>query len=417
MAASTVTAGLLGFFMQALLSHSLMPADYGAAFTILTVLALIWLPANAVMLVMAKEASSDQAGGLSDRSVAVLWVWHRYLMRGGFLIAAIGILGAPSMAGFFHVAPVVLIPAALSVPFGLAVPALLGQLQGRQRFFNLSSLLIGQATLRLIAAVGLALPFGLVGVFAGVAIGNILIYVAAVAAVHPSSFRRGRLAPKQDVRSIAVILPSGVALAVLFSADVLLVKHFFGVDDAGRYAAVAALGRAIFWGASGIALVLFPKAVVHERRGSNGWLLVVASMALCLVGGVMGWSIFSLEPKLLLTTFAGSAYASASGYLPIYAVAMTLFGAASVLVATGQARGNAAILAVLLPVTILEPTLIITFHESLTQVVQVLSISMALLFVGLVLLFVLEEYRQAHPGIARTEAALLANELAPVSAP
>jgi O-antigen/teichoic acid export membrane protein len=417
-AASTLLAGVLGFFMQALLSHSLMPADYGATFTILSVLALIWLPANAVMLVMAKETSCDPADRASGRSAAILWRWHRRLMLGGFLIAGVGIIGTPGLARFFHVTPLVLIPAALSVPFGLAVPALLGQLQGRQRFLNLSALLVGQAALRLVAAVALALPFGSVGVFAGVAIGNILIYVAAMAAANPSGFRRVAMAPpEQDYRSLAVILVGGIALAVLFSTDVLLVKHFFRAEEAGKYAAVAALGRAIFWGASGIALVLFPKAAVQGRKPGAGSLLVLASIGMCLVGGVMGWAIFSLEPRFLLTTFAGPAYASAGSYLPMYGVAMTLFGGASVLVATGQARGNANMLAVLVPVMLLEPALIIRFHETLTQVVQLLSVSMAVLFIGLAVLFVLEEHRRAMSPIGYPDAALLTNDLVPVSAP
>jgi O-antigen/teichoic acid export membrane protein len=216
---------------------------------------------------------------------------------------------------------------------------------------------------------------------------------------------------------MAIILVSGIALAVLFSSDVLLVKHFFAADDAGRYAAVAALGRAVFWGASGIALVLFPKAAAKRRSGSGSSLLVLASIGMCLAGGTMAWAIFSLQSRFLLTAFAGAAYASAASYLPMYGIAMTLLGCASVLVATGQARANTKMLAVLIPVTMLEPALIIRFHESLTQVVQLLSASMAVLFIGLAILFVLEEHRQAEPAVDHPDAAYLSIELVPVNAP
>ena len=48
---STLLAGALGFATQALLSHRLPPAGYGAMFTALIMLRVIWLPANALMLV------------------------------------------------------------------------------------------------------------------------------------------------------------------------------------------------------------------------------------------------------------------------------------------------------------------------------------------------------------------------------
>jgi O-antigen/teichoic acid export membrane protein len=180
---------------------------------------------------------------------------------------------------------------------------------------------------------------------------------------------------------VIVILVSGMALAVLFSSDVLLVKDFFAPDDAGKYATVAALGRAIFWAVGGIALVLFPKAVATSRNGGGGSVLVLASMGMCLVGGVMAWAVFSLEPRFLLTTFAGPAYAPASSYLPMYGVAMTLLGSASVLVATSQARSTDA------------------GHNSRACPI----------------LFVIDEHRRAQPAIVYADPALFSNDLVPLA--
>jgi O-antigen/teichoic acid export membrane protein len=385
--------------MQSLLSHRLTPAAFGAAFTAISLLALISLPTSALALVVAREASRDQANPGADRSAAIMWTWHRYLMLGGFGLAVLCVAGAGWLARFFQVPAAVLVATAVSVPFGLAIPVLLGQLQGRQRFATLSWFFVTQAGLRLILAVSLAAIFGAVGALVGVAIGNVVVYALALIAVYPThsclppTSARSRAA----LRSLGVMFPSSLALAVLLSADLLLVKHFFNSGDAGRYAAVAALGRIVFWGASGIGLVLFPKAVVHVSRGSSGSHLVIASLVLCLLGGLAGWATFSLGSGFVLTLFAGGAYAGAAPYLPWYAIAMTLFGGASVLVANGQARGRADFLAVLIPVTLLEPILIVIFHQTLSQVVQMLSLSMALLFVGLAALYLVQERSRARP--------------------
>jgi O-antigen/teichoic acid export membrane protein len=254
----------------------------------------------------------------------------------------------------------------------------------------------------MVAVIGFAIVMGALGVLVGVAVGNVIVYLFALAVVsrHGSDRSAAPGESREAFQSLAVILPSSLALAILFVTDVLLVKHFFNAADAGRYAAVAALGRAIFWGASGIAVVLFPKASVHESRGTPSHSLVVASIGICLLGGIAGLAVLSLGGGFVLTVFAGPAYAEAGPYLPWYAIAMTMLGGASVLVANGQARGRGDFLAILIPVTLAEPLLIVRFHQSLSQVVQVLSLSMAALFVGLVVLYLVQEGTRERPRVA-----------------
>jgi O-antigen/teichoic acid export membrane protein len=237
---------------------------------------------------------------------------------------------------------------------------------------------------------------GILGALVGFAVGNILIYLLALKTV------RGSTSPPRPtgtelravLRSLAIILPGSLALAVLLSADVILVKHLFNAGDAGRYAAVAALGRAIFWGSNGIGMVLFPKAVAHESQGRSSMHLVVASIVMCVLGGLVALGIFSLGSEVVLSVFAGPAYTSAAGYLALYGVAMILFSAVSVLVVNCQATGKADFLVLLVPSTILEAALIVRFHQTPTQVVQVLTGCMAALLIGLTVLYLLQERRR-----------------------
>jgi hypothetical protein len=62
-----------------------------------------------------------------------------------------------------------------------------------------------------------------------------------------------------------------------------------------------------------------------------------------------------------------------------------------VLIATHQSRGGPAFLAVLLPLTIAEPALIVAFHQTLLQVIDVVAIAMGMLVLGLAALYVYEE--------------------------
>lgn len=392
----TIAAGVLGIAFQALISHRLRPADYGGVFAVVTLITFIGLPASAFALLMARETSRDRANGQHVRSTALLHGGNRTLVLAGIACAAAFALASPLIARFFDLPVPLLLAAAAGIPFGLALPLLLGEFQGQQRFLAFSLLSSGQAGLKLLGALALGLVYGPLGIVAGISLGGAVIYLVAWRMLRRKLSIKPRVPWLRSAAAyVALIVPSTLALAVLLSTDVLVVKHFFPSRQAGEYAAVAAMGRAIFWGATGVAGVLFPKIVFRESQGRSGVPLISASLGLVALGGIGGLAFLSIGSTWLLTAFAGGAYAEAAGYVPWYALGMTLLGGAAVLIATQQSRGKPAFLAVLLPLTLLEPALLVAFHQNLMQVVQVLDLAMAILLAGLAAQFMLQQ-RAGH---------------------
>jgi O-antigen/teichoic acid export membrane protein len=386
-AGGSIAAGVLGFAFQVLISHRLAPSDYGAVFATMSLLTLVALPASALTLLMARETSRDRAAGHSATSAALLRSGNRTLLVVGLVLGLLFAFGSPWIGAFFSVPSEFVLAIAAGMPVALALPLLMGELQGQQRFLSLSSLSVGGACLKLVAAIALGLALGPVGVLLGIAVAATISYAIAFWLLQRRlavRFSQPWLGPA--LRYLALILPSTLALSVLLSADVLLVKHFFSAGAAGEYSAVAAVGRAIFWGAAGVAAVLFPKVIHQESQGRSGSRIVAVSLGIVAIGGVAGLAMLGLVARPILTAFAGSAYAAGASILPLYAVAMTLLGGASVLIATHQSRAQATFLSVLLPVTVAEPILIVAFHNSLLQVVWVVTLSMAVLVAGLAIL-------------------------------
>jgi O-antigen/teichoic acid export membrane protein len=383
-AVGTVAAGGLGFAFQALVAHRLAPGDYGAVFALVTLLTLIGLPASALQLVMARETSQDRAIGHVVSSAALLRLGNRSLLLFGTVVALLFAIASPLVAPFFNVPTGLMLAAVICIPPTLALPMILGELQGQQRFLSLSTLSVGQASLKLIGALLLGVFFGPVGILAGLAVASVAAYAAGLYLVRRKlAIRVNSQWIRPVFRYLTLVLTSTVALAILLSADVLLVKHFFSAREAGEYAAVAALGRAIFWAAAGVGAVLFPKVIYSERQGKSGSHIVVWSLGLVVVGSVAGLVILSVASKFVLSAFAGYAYARGSAYLVWYGIGMTLLGCASVLIATHQSRARSAFLAVLVPIALLEPALIMGFHHSLAQVIAVLNVTMLALVLGL----------------------------------
>ncbi len=380
----TIGAGLLGVAFQSLASHQLRPADYGSVFAVLTLITFIGLPATAFTLLMAQATSQGQASGHQAASATLLRRGNRALMLFGLGLASLLALGSSPLARFLNVPVELLLAAAVGIPFGMALPLLLGEFQGEQRFVGFSLLTIGQAGSKLAGAIGLGLVFGSLGVIAGISLATIATYLVALRLL------RRRLAIKPNLpwlrpaaRYLAVVLPSTLSLAVLLSADVLLVKHFFPTRAAGEYAAVAAVGRAIFWGATGVATVLFPKVVFRTTQGRSGLPLVGASLVLVAIGGLAAFSLLWATSGWLLAAFAGGAYRGGAIYLRWYALGMAMLGGVAVLIATYQSRGRPGFLAILLPLTILEPAMLLIIHDSLIHVVQVVDAAMGVILVGL----------------------------------
>jgi len=407
---STLLAGALGFAFQALISHRLRPSEYAAVFGSMTLLTLITLPGAAMTLLMARETSRNRANGHFASSTAMLREGNRLLIASGITLALIIAAGSPWIARFLN-APVSLVLAvAASLPVSLALPLLLGEIQGQQRFFSLSVLTSGQAGLKVLAAVALGTVFGPVGVLWGIAIAITVTYLMGWYLLQQKL--RSRVGARWLPRALgylSIVLPSTLALSVLLSADVLLANHFFSKTVAGEYGAVAALGRAIFWGAAGVAAVLFPKVIFQEARGGSGSRIVALSLALVVLGGAVGLLLLSASSKFVLAAFSGTAYQAGAQYLAGYAVAMTLFGCASVLIATHQSRAQRAFLGVLIPVAIAEPLAITVFHRDPIEVVQVLIVSMAALVLGLAV--VLLRSRPAAVGIIAAPTRTLLTEL------
>jgi O-antigen/teichoic acid export membrane protein len=293
------------------------------------------------------------------------------------------------------------------MPFTFALPLLFGELQGEQRFAAFAAIAVGQAALKLVAAVAIGFFLGPFGVVLGISLAGAVTYLVVRHLVRRKLALRARWPWQRPALAyLAIILPSTLALAVLLSADVLLVKHFFPATIAGEYGAVAALGRAIFWGAGGVAAVLFPKIVFRESQGRTSLPLILVSLCLVAVGGGVALLVISLGSKPLLTAFAGQLYVGGAQYLPWYAFGMTLLGAAAVLTATHQSRGKRTFLNLLVPIAVLEPVLIILWHGSVMQVISILDVSMAALVVGLLALYLTDKRRYAAVGDSATTAAL-----------
>jgi O-antigen/teichoic acid export membrane protein len=267
---------------------------------------------------------------------------------------------------------------------GIAVYAPLGvkrgAMQGLCLFPRLGGNFVVEAFTRFLAGVVLVIMgFGALG-----AVGAISAAVLAAYLLPPAP-RQLRVQPETgEPPSFAEALQAivfFVGQVIISNIDILLVKHFFSAEPAGLYAAVAQVGRLLYficW--FGVVNVMFPitaaSASAKDGRRSHGLLLplvlVLAISALFVLG-------VALVPHLIMGLVFGAKFTQTEGLLALYAGATALYSLSVVLIAYEMSRriANTGWLQLLFAGAMV--LVIEMFHATLHEVVMVRIVLMLLM--------------------------------------
>jgi len=166
----------------------------------------------------------------------------------------------------------------------------------------------------------------------------------------------------------ALITTLGITL--LFSQDVLLVKHYFTSFEAGIYASLSVLGKVLFYATGAVSFVLFP--VVSERNASGKGHSRLVAIGLLIIGMVcVGLTAFYfIAPGIVLVAF-GKAFYGAAQYMGMFAIFMSFFSLSSILIQILLALDKVNVWIITSACALLQTLLLVLFHNSISQVIGV----------------------------------------------
>lgn len=337
---ATVAANAGNYVVNLLLGRWLSPGEFADA----TLMVTLWLTmsgvAMALVLVTARFVGIDPYG---PSTATLLRRLRRVAWLAGLGLAVLLAAGSPLWAGVFHTGgawPFVVL--AVGLPFHLALAVGRGTLQGRLGFRRLAASLITEMGVRVaVSSTAVLLGGGVLGATAGLSCA--LVVAWAVVRRHTVG-ATGDVAPlpydvRAYVRRVAVLLAAQV---VLSNVDLLAAKTFLPADQTGRYAAVALIGRGVFFVSWAAATVLFPAVARRHTAGAEtgsllrGGLLAVGSLGLVSAVG----ALLLGDPVLRLVL--GPAYGGLGPQLAVYALVATTFALANLVavhhLSTGRVR-------------------------------------------------------------------------------
>lgn len=359
-------------------------ADLSLIVTLLLVVTFLTAP---VQMTAARYSAIHTADGDTKTLASIRrFLWFSALGIGLTLMAFFAAL-SPILQNFFHTQsffPFIIF--GVAIPFGMLQAVERGMLQGRTNFKILAISYQVEMWSRLLVSILLvSLGLSVNGAVIGISLSFVFTWLVARSAVKGLDSKEYI---SKDQRSALMlfampVLVSQLGQILINNSDVILVKRYFETSEAGKYAALALIGRIVFFATWSIVTTMFPIVAQKQKLGeAHGHLLWIS---LGIVAGVSAPIVLLtlLAPQWVVTVLFGEKYLSVSNLLWLYALATSLYAMANVVINYRLSLGMGRETGFAIAAGIAQVLGILFFHDSLVQVVYVQVTVMAVLFISL----------------------------------
>jgi O-antigen/teichoic acid export membrane protein len=374
---SMVMVNGFNFAYNIFMARVLGPSEFGHINAAVTILLLASCASLAFQLVCAKFVARNESFGARSAVIRLLLgkAWLVSLILAAILFAAQKPISAYLNLPSPWILGLLAIGVAVYAPLGVKR----GAMQGMCSFPRLGGNFVLEAFTRLAVGVGLVVTgysvLGAVGaISAGVVMAYFLPALPPELRIHPVTGEPPSFA--EAVQAIVFF----VGQVIINNIDILLVKHFFPADAAGVYAAIAQMGRLLYfvcW--FGVVNAMFPVTASRQDHTESE----AVGLPVALVFGISGVFVLgaALFPHFIMGLIFGSKFISVGPLLALYAAATGLYSLAVVLIAyeMSQRIANTGWLQLLVSGALV--LVIGFFHHSLREVIMVRIVLMVLMLV------------------------------------
>jgi O-antigen/teichoic acid export membrane protein len=385
----SVFVSLANFGYNIGVARLLGPSDFSHAAAAVTILMLVSALTLSFQLVCAKLVA--KANSL-ERKAAVFQhlmkrAWAIGTALGAFMLLANSLLTAYLRLSTHWIIILLAVGLAIYVPLGVKR----GGLQGTCRFKGLAWNMAAEAIVKFVGAIVLIeFGFGVLGAVAAISASVILAFCLPDSAgeLRGRHARSTHSAPVGEARQAIVFF---VGQVIISNIDILMVKHFFPPDQAGLYAAIALVGRLLYFGAWSIVSAMFPVSAESESEKPASSLL---AFPLLMVTGmsIVFVLILATFPTFVFEALFGSHFHTGLGglnlLLSMNAAATGVYAIAVVLITYEMSRRIANTGWLQLVVSGLIILGIMRFHSTLLEVIIVQQVLRILLLLAVAYPFV-----------------------------
>lgn len=323
----TSAASGINYASNIVFSRVLTPASFGDLTALLALTVIAAVPSGAAQTVIADRLASQMAAGERAKAAYLIRYAAAHLGVYAVILGAVYLVSTPFLGDLLSLqSPSTVIALAPMLMLSFFTPLAFGILQGLERFVALGLVMFWIAVSRIAFGVPWALSDfggGPGGALLGMAVGNLVALVATIWIIREYVLRRGTGAATTGVRRRpdTVTLSAGgafIGFAILSNFDVVLAKIALDPGESGHYAALATIGKIIFFLPSAVALLMVPWAArARVQHGSSAHVLRLSALAVAATTLVLIVPA-AAAPEFVIRTMFGSEYVGAAGgVLPI----------------------------------------------------------------------------------------------------
>jgi O-antigen/teichoic acid export membrane protein len=376
----SIFVSLANFGYNIGVARMLGPADFSHAAAAVTILMLMSAITLAFQLVCTKMVAKSET---VEAKAAVFLYLHKRSWWVGIGLGVTMLLSSSLLASYLRLSsPWVIILLAIGLTIYIPLGVKRGGLQGTCRFRGLSWNMVAEAVVKFVGAIVLIeMGFGVLGAVAAIS-GSVIIAYFLPDAAHELRSKVAGTSGKFQLGETVQAIVFFVGQVIISNIDILMVKHYFPPDLAGLYAAIALVGRLLYFGAWSIVSAMFPvSAGSNEERQAPALLAV----PLLMVTGMSAAFVLFLAafPQLVFRSLFGAHFVtSAQGLnwlLSMNAAATGIYAISVVLITYEMSRRIANTGWLQLVVSGLIVLGIACFHSTLLEVIVVQEVLRILL--------------------------------------
>jgi len=382
-----VAGGILGYLFQIIMGRMLSVAEYGIFSALMAMIVVIRAPMTTLSMIISRRVStyrSEQDNG----KLGYLFYWiNRKLLLIAVVLIVLVVFNIKPLQNFLLIeksAHLYLLLIILLIAFPQAVNN--AYLQGLQYFKWLSVSGVLATLLKIIIAVILIyFGLGVAGALGGVIFSTFIILILTYVVLRPSLSKNNASISNTThllFKSAMPVLLANVAFAVMTQIDMVLVKYYFSEQEVGIYAAASILGKAVMYLPGGIAMALFPIVAENHASGKSSAHLMFQAVGVTALLSLTGALFYYFFADSIIVLLYGTDYKEAANVLKYFGFAILPMALVMVAEHFLIAMGRVLFAYLFMVVAPLQLIAIYYYHDTLLDIVAVLSISGIILVVS-----------------------------------
>ena len=382
-----VAGGILGYLFQIIMGRMLSVSEYGIFSALMAMIVVIGAPMTTLSMIISRRVStyrSEQDNG----KLGYLFYWiNRKLLLIAVVLIVLVVFNIKPLQNFLLIeksAHLYLLLIILLIAFPQAVNN--AYLQGLQYFKWLSVVGVLATLLKIIIAVILIyFGLGVAGALGGVIFSTFIILILTYVVLRPSLSKNNASISNTThllFKSAMPVLLANVAFAVMTQIDMVLVKYYFSEQEVGIYAAASILGKAVMYLPGGIAMALFPMVAENHASGKSSAHLMFQAVGVTALLSLTGALFYYFFADSIIVLLYGNDYKEAANVLKYFGFAILPMALVMVAEHFLIAMGRVLFTYLFMVVAPLQLIAIYYYHDTLLDIVAVLSISGIILVVS-----------------------------------